>query len=119
MTSPGIVHFQEASRQVFGGTRNLMNSRSPHESNSTNTDFHRIGFVAFSILKSTAMNRMLWLPPVLLVSVHRAEAQRPTNIPRIGYISGLSPAAEQGGSCDQRTFESVPASFLYVIPHCM
>src|SRR4030095_3072779 len=71
------------------------------------------------MLKSTAMNRKLWLLAVLLVSVHRAEAQRPTNIPRIGYISGLSPAAEQGGSCDQGTFESVPASFLYVIPHCM
>src|SRR5438034_9941662 len=35
------------------------------------------------------MNRMLWLLAVLLLAlIPRAEAQQPTKIPRIGYVSG-------------------------------
>jgi putative ABC transport system substrate-binding protein len=42
------------------------------------------------------MNRKLFwlLTAILLVSLHRAEAQQPKKIPWIGYISGLSPSSE-------------------------
>jgi putative tryptophan/tyrosine transport system substrate-binding protein len=43
------------------------------------------------------MNRKLWLLPVLLLtSFNLVEAQQPTKIPRIGYVSGTGNATNQG-----------------------
>jgi putative ABC transport system substrate-binding protein len=34
----------------------------------------------------------LWLiTAILLISLHRAEAQQPTKVPRIGYLTGATP----------------------------
>ena len=48
-----------------------------------------------------AMNRKLWLLPVLLlVSFNLAEAQQPKKSPPIGYISGTGDASNQGAYVD-------------------
>jgi putative ABC transport system substrate-binding protein len=37
--------------------------------------------------------KLFWLlTAILLVSIHRAEAQQPGKVPRIGYLSGASPS---------------------------
>ena len=45
--------------------------------------------------KSVAMNKTLWLLPVLLLtSFNLADAQQPKKVPRIGYLSPNDPASE-------------------------
>jgi putative ABC transport system substrate-binding protein len=43
------------------------------------------------------MNRVHWLLPVLLlVPFNTVDAQQPTKIPRVGYVSGTGDATHQG-----------------------
>ena len=42
------------------------------------------------------MKAILLLVGVLLANFHFAEAQQPTKIPRIGYVSGTGSANDQG-----------------------
>src|SRR6476646_609984 len=43
--------------------------------------------------------KLFWLiTAILLVSIHRAEAQQPKRLARIGYLSSLSPSSESARS---------------------
>jgi hypothetical protein len=67
-----------------------------------------------------AMNRkFLLLPVLLLVSIHRAEAQRPTNIPRIGYISGShQPQSKEAPVINALSSPFLPLFFTLFLTAC-
>src|SRR4029079_419621 len=75
-----------------------------------NTGFHWRLVVAYPLPSDyTAMNRKLfWLfTAILLVSIHRAEAQQPGKIPRIGFLLSA-------GEFPSQAFRQALRNFGYV-----
>jgi hypothetical protein len=100
LTAPSLVHGINFELPP-GGESNLI---LPPESNCDyrayprvqNYRFHWLLFVAYPLpIVDTAMNRKLvWLllTAILLVCINRADAQQPTKVARLGFLSGVSPS---------------------------